>query len=284
MNQERNIALYVSLIIVGVILVSGLGVGVRYYTQKRENQTPESKQIQLIQLTQPPKIEGIKPVAEDWKIYKNDELGFEFGYPLEFGDVVVQNGNTTSVKIPPCEGPMMKTYGSKEYLGVYNVSIKFPKAPIIIEIRFLDLNTPNLPKEVCDNVVGGSVTLSSIQPVPQGVEIMVTNKAGIKFVFNPLLSSSIGTELSGPEYKTRYNNKLVWLSSGYIPYFSDMSEEIELELREYSCDNTEKYGKDPLYGECGIIRWAKDGKTSEKIRTAFNILNQIVDSFKFTTK
>lgn len=282
MNQRGNIALYVGLIVVGVVLVLGLGVGVRYYTSKQEKPTLENKQTQSSQQL---KSEETKPVAVDetsnnLKTYRNDEFGFEFSYPPEFGDVVVENGNTTSAEVPPCEGPMMKTYGSKEYLGVYNVSIKFPKAPAIFGIKFLDLNTPNLPREICDNM-GDSVTLSAIQSVPQGIETIVTNKAGIKFVFNPSLSSSIGTDLSGPEYKTRYNNKLVWLSSGYAPYYGTPEA---IELREYSCDNTAKYGKDPLYGECGIIRWTKDGKTSEKIRNAFNTLNQIVGSFKFTSK
>ncbi|HEY4487163.1 MAG TPA: hypothetical protein VI483_00160 [Candidatus Paceibacterota bacterium] len=215
--------------------------------------------------------------STSWKTYRNDKLGLAFNYPAEWGEATVESGNETSIEVPPCEGPMMETYIGKPYpWGLYNASVKFSKAPIDFEIKLLDLDTPGIQKVVCSGE-GGSVTLSDIQPQAQSGEVLVTNKAGIRFVFDPSLFSSINTGLEGPIYTTRHNNKLVWIYSGYTPY-AYTPEEKELGEKYIAPCGTDVYNTEK---GCGLVAWVQTGVTAGKVRQSFNDLKELVQTFVF---
>lgn len=171
----------------------------------------------------------------------------------------------------------MKTYIGKPYpWGLYDASVKFSKAPIDFEIKLLDLNTPGISKVVC-NSEGDSVTLSDIQPHAQSDEVLVTNKAGIKFVLDSLLFSSINTGLEGPIYTTRHNNKVIWIYSGYTPYAYTPKEK-ELEEKYIAPCGTDVYNTKK---GCGLVAWVQTGVTAGKVRQGFKDLKELVQTFVF---
>ncbi len=216
--------------------------------------------------------------SRSWKSYRDDKLGLSFNYPAEWGEAVVGNGDEALIEVPPCKGSMMKTYLGKPYpWGLYSASVKFSRSPINLEIKLLDLNVPNIPKIVCSSD-GEKLTLSSIQPQTQSGEVYITNKAGIKFVFDSSLFSSIDTDLEGPVYTTRHNDKLVWISSGYTPYANTPQEQ---ELREKYIDNCGTQIQ-ATNKECGIVAWANTGVTAVKVREGFSDLKEVIQTFVVT--
>ena len=214
-----------------------------------------------------------------WKMYKNESLGFVFDYPIKWGGVIVGNNNKSEIETPPCETPVMMSYLQKLYpWGLYTASLKFSKAPVDLDIFVLDLSTLDIPKKVC-NSEGKTITISAIKPAVQENNVSIINKSGITFISDPSLSTSINTVLEGPTYLTRHNNKLVWIYSGFTPQY-DTPEEIE--LRKYTdapaCQGANYYDTEK---GCGIVAWAKNGTTSEKIRKSFDDLEKLVQSFTF---
>lgn len=280
MNQRGNIALYVGLAIVGVVLILGAGVGIRYYNQKQEKPALENKQDQL---TQQPKPEELKPVVEDeaknWKTYRNDEFGFEFQYPKEWGEIILKDGNRATA--PSFEGPGEATlkYGPPGIASfVSDKDITFSSSPLNGGFNILNIDPQN------PYVIPFNINLledkTKLEQIPLGNQGTFLNSHGIKIIGYPDGFSSIDTSVT-TFYKFYGDYLEIEGGLGYAPYYGTPEE---IEFREYDCNNHEKYGKDPLPGECGIIRWVKDGKTSEKIRNAFNTFHQIVDSFKFISK
>ncbi len=206
-----------------------------------------------------------------WKTYNNNNLEISFNYPEDWGDVVVENGNEKSVEIPPCEGPMMKTYATgKEYpWGLYTNVISFSKAPIDLQIYLVDL-TKDIPKTVCSSE-GDEISLLNVQSATDGTS---SNRAGVTFTIDESLTTSINTGLSGPTYATRYNDKLVYIYSGYTPY-AYTPEANELEEKYIAPCGTDVYNDAK---GCGIVAWARTGATATKVREGFDALKELVQS------
>ena len=206
-----------------------------------------------------------------WKTYNDNNLGISFNYPEEWGDVVVENGNEKSIEIPPCEGPLMKTYATgKEYpWSLYTNVISFSKASIDLQIYLVDL-TKNIPKTVCSSE-GDEISLLNVQSATEDVS---SNRAGVKFTIDESLTTSINTNLSGPTYATRYNNKLVYIYSGYTPY-AYTPEANELEEKYIAPCGTDVYNDEK---GCGIVAWARTGTTAAKVREGFGTLKELAQS------
>jgi len=86
MNQGRNIALYVCLVIIGAILVLEAVIGIKYYNQKKTAgllvELPRVSQRNLLEV----KKENAPSQNEtnDWKVYRNKDYGFEIQYPSDW--------------------------------------------------------------------------------------------------------------------------------------------------------------------------------------------------------
>lgn len=267
----------------GVVLVVSYQCGKSFNIASTQN-APQIQEKSVL----PPVDSGEKstPVVtepvESWKTYQNKDLGLSFDYPANWGSVVVENGNRDSISLPPCEVPlpMMVNLAKKYQWGLYNAVLRFSSAPINLEIKLLDLNIPNNPSKVC-NFKGDSVTISTIQPKIQNDNVLLVNKSGIKFITDPSLFNSLNTSLEGPTYTARYKNKLVWLGAVFVPY-ADTPEEIELRgyVNTPECRSGNAYNTDK---GCGIVAWYQTGKTAEKIRTSFESLKELVQTFAISS-
>lgn len=225
--------------------------------QEEQNQTQQTEEQQIT----------------EWKKYQNKDLGLAFDYPTSWGEIIIENGNRISIDIPPCKAPLMMLYARKPYpWGLYNTALKFSNAPIDLKIMITKLNAPDNPRRVC-NIKGEAVVISTIQPNAQDNNITLTSKFGVTFISEFSVLTSINTSLEGPTYMARYNNKLIWISANFIPN-SGTPEEIE--LRNYSCKKGTAYDTE---NGCGIIAWYQNGKTSEKVRVAFENLKELVQTF-----
>ena len=275
MNQRGNIALYVGLAIVGVILVLGAGVGARYYGQKKASTD--------LPTTEPPQTSKQKPVetkpivedkTKDWKTYRDDELGFEFNYPQELGKVIEKPGiRSTGLEINfEGAGEATLKYGIPGSISsfIYDKAISFSNSPLSSGFTILKLNPPTGRLSDVINLLDDKANLEK--------EFSLVNSNGIKIRAYPMGFSSIETDIT-TFYKFYGDSLEVEGSMGYAPYYGTPEE---IELREYDCNNDKKFGKDPVPGkDCGIVLWVKGGKTSDKIRNAFSTFQQVVDSFKF---
>jgi len=263
-----------------ILIIIALTVGVFVWkVGKDQEATDQSQSVVSIKKPVTLKTPGTSQQNADLATYQNKDFGFSFNYPADWGDVVVENGNSNSVDTPPCKAPLMMLYARKPYpWGLYSTALKFSKAPIDFEIKLTDLNTPNIPKNVC-NVKGEMVTISTIQPTFQNGDLSVINKAGMKFILDPSVVTSINTNIEGPVYETRYKNKLVWIYSGFSPYYNT-PEEIELRdyLRRPDCQGANAYTTEK---GCGIVAWYQDGEAAQKIHTDFDDVEKIVQSISF---
>lgn len=286
MEKNQKKVLWIGMAValfLGVVLVVSYQCGKSFNIASTQN-APQIQEKSVL----PPVDSGEKstPVVtepvESWKTYQNKDLGLSFDYPANWGSVVVENGNRDSISLPPCEVPlpMMVNLAKKYQWGLYNAVLRFSSAPINLEIKLLDLNIPNNPSKVC-NFKGDSVTISTIQPKIQNDNVLLVNKSGIKFITDPSLFNSLNTSLEGPTYTARYKNKLVWLGAVFVPY-ADTPEEIELRgyVNTPECRSGNAYNTDK---GCGIVAWYQTGKTAEKIRTSFESLKELVQTFAISS-
>jgi len=263
------------IILVSILVISALAAGYYFMYQKP---TAINQDIQSKNINAQPIISQSTSTLPSLNHFKNQNLGIEFDYPTKWGEAIIEGGNKESIEIPPCEGPIMKTYAieGKYYpWGLYTASIKFSAAPIDFYINILDLGIPGLPKEIC-NSQGDTITPLSIQPLVDSRNVF-TNNGNIKFTFDDTLNTAINTGLAGPVYITRYNNKLIWIYGGYTP-FAYTAEEKELGEKYIAPCGNDVYNTEK---GCGIIAWAQTGKTSEKIRQAFGDMKELVQTFVF---
>jgi len=79
MNRENGVSLVVILIIIAIIV--GLGVsGALIYTRQHRDSAGEQELKEISEI-----IEGIDEIAiDDWKLYKNKGMGFEFYIPADW--------------------------------------------------------------------------------------------------------------------------------------------------------------------------------------------------------
>lgn len=268
-----------------VVLFLGVVLVVSYQYGKSLNMSSIQDVPQIQEKSVPPLEDSgeksnsvVAEPIENWKTYQSKDLGLSFDYPADWGAVVVENDNRNSISLPPCEVPlpMMINSAKKYQWGLYNAVLRFSSAPINLEIKLLDLNIPNNPSKVC-NFKGDSVTISTIQPKIQNDNVLVVNKSGVKFISDPSLFNSLNTSLEGPTYTARYKNKLVWIGAVFVPY-ANTPEEIELRgyVNTPECRGGNAYNADK---GCGIIAWYQTGKTAEKIRTSFESLKELVQTF-----
>lgn len=91
-NQKGNIVL----MIVGIVAILAIGGGVGYFVAKKPVQKEEMKdrvKERVQKQEQKTQQEVEKDETADWKIYRNDDYGFEMKYPKEF----TQRENASSI-------------------------------------------------------------------------------------------------------------------------------------------------------------------------------------------
>ena len=231
----------------------------------------------------------------DWQMYRNDEYGFEFNYPVDWGEVVIKEGNRKTQENTPCGGPFGE-YAPKESIFLVDKEISFSayQRPISFNPNFnpsfidggfkltkYDAQKPtiyyckdatsgiNLTKD--KEELGNSITDTDTSGTVH-TRTSIKNINGVKVLYYPDWYDPLGTGIS-QFYKFYGDNVLVQAGMGFTPTFNSRES---IEAKSFECEGVYNYG------ECGLTKWVREGKTSEKVRQVFATFEQILSTFRFT--
>jgi len=237
------------------------------------------------------------PVHKDemagWKTYTNTEYGFEFKYPVEWGDVVIKDGNRKDEN-EGCDGPFGE-YSASDSILLYDQEITFSKFP-----NLSDSGAPNSksfieggfqltkydPKNpmlyYCKSSNSGVDLVKDRQKLinyPEGtiqtdslVKKSIKTISGFKVLYYPDWYDPLGTSIS--QFNKFYsNNLLVQGGMSFTPYYNS-PEELDLESN-FKCKDGDKYG------QCGLSKWVRESSLAIPVRVAFDTFDQILSTFKF---
>jgi len=292
-------------IIAGLVVIIAIGVGAYFFTNQYGDFsltgcTEEAKVCSdgttvgrippLCEFAECPSVTAEEDlnIPADWITYRNEEYGFEFKYPAEWGDVEVKQGNRLREGEIFCgAGSGLTVYGVQESVFLYDTELAFSKSPIKGGFKILKFNLQQPVLWLC-NESGENINLledtEALENLPLGdsqkengqtVSTFV-NQGEVKIFYYPQWFDSLG---SGIDQFYKFYGDTVEIEGGmqYSVYYNSPEA---IELDSYSCSGRGKYGL--VYGEdCGIAVWVREGKTSEKIRTAFRDFHEVIQTFKF---
>jgi len=219
-------------------------------------------------------IEEETAQSEEWQTYRNKELGFEFQYPQQWGNIVIENGNRN---IPTVDSPHKSGAPIDSFLRYdtfsYDKRITFSNSPL--EGGFYILSLTPKPKNRIWGREEGSIDVfqdkQNLQNIIPGEEILLgrllteafINRNGIKVLYYP--------EFHATQQFYKFYGDTLGVEGG-----------MEYTIYAYTPESEEakKYeDRDGVYS--GITSWIEEGETSENIRDTFNVFHEIVDTFKF---
>ena len=126
------------IIVVSLFLVVAVGILVYQYWWALEEEVPFSK---LSETKETEDLSAEDLITADWKTYRNEEYGFEFKYPSDWGEVISKEGNRSEEGVLLCgAGTHIAVYGIHDSNFLYDIELVFSKSPIEGSFSILKYN------------------------------------------------------------------------------------------------------------------------------------------------
>jgi len=194
MNQKGNISL-IALAVFGAILALGVGVGVRYYTQKTTRLDREAEQTQASQ--QGERKQTFEEMVANWNTYTHPEFNFEIKYPSDWIEDPDASAMGQTTFYPSKFFPFWQD--SETIVGVDVGSFTRNRESITLE-ESVDLLTQDLLRNGAKIIESSPTTLLG-KPAHRYV-ITATVEAGSVSV--DIKDLTILTNRNGIDYEVRY--------------------------------------------------------------------------------
>ena len=219
-----------------------------------------------------------------WKTYSSKEYGLTFKYPAEWGPVSMLEGNRKFEGELLCgAGSHAAVYGAPDQVHLYDIQLIFSNPPVKNSIggfKVLTYNPQRPGLNLCKennqaiNLEKDKKNFEEFPPTVTTNELTkntFTNADGVKVLYYPNWLSGAGSNVN--QFYKMYGDGIEVEGGFWYEPLGGTPEGNELEGYYKLCDTSRNC--------VGIIKWAQEGKTSAKIRAAFDMFDAVVRTFKF---